>query len=131
VLSGGAGNDTQSGGTGNDTIFANVGADTTDGGNGDDVLYALALADVPLAGADRVSGGAGNDTIRVRDGEPDEVSCGEGVDRAVLDRVDVIVDAVVDGNGSCEIVDRQDPRPGDSRAEDRVQSPREDAREKP
>jgi Ca2+-binding RTX toxin-like protein len=128
LMFGGSGDDSQDGGAGNDVIFANRGADTTTGGDGNDVLWAMARADVrPGPGgatdttADTLDGGNGNDRFRVRDGEADRITCGEGRDRAVLDNVDVITDATAGNpNGSCERVDRRDPRPGESRTEDRV-----------
>jgi Ca2+-binding RTX toxin-like protein len=124
-LSGGAGDDTQDGGPGRDVIFANVGVDTSTGGDGNDILWALARKDVAQGpGVDQVGdtldGGAGNDRFRTRDGEVDRVTCGDGTDRAFLDRVDVITDASAENpNGSCERVERKAPRQRDSASEDR------------
>jgi Ca2+-binding RTX toxin-like protein len=68
---GGAGNDTIRGGRGRDRI--NIGRDGH-----------------PL-------GGGGNDVIRARDGGLDEISCGGGRDRAIVDRAE-------DGVFDCETV---------------------------
>ena len=124
-MSGGAGDDTQDGGAGRDVIFANVGVDTSTGGDGNDILWALARKDVAQGpGVDQVGdtldGGAGNDRFRTRDGEVDRITCGDGADRAFLDRVDVITDASAENpNGSCERVERKAPRQRDSGSEDR------------
>jgi Ca2+-binding RTX toxin-like protein len=99
-------------------VFAQAGVDRIAGHLGDDNLWALIQSDVPLEGVDRVDGGAGDDTIHTRDGEADEVTCGEGDDRALLDEVDVITDAsAANPNGSCEEVVREAPRPSDEAPE--------------
>ena len=92
-MSGGPGDDVQVGGAGTDTIYANRGVDETFGGAGNDRLWALARADVPLPGVDTLHGEDGNDTFHTRDSEPDQIDCGTGKDSALLDLVDVIVDA--------------------------------------
>lgn len=107
-LHGGDGNDTQNGGAGDDTIYAGFGADVSNGGDGNDRLWGLARRDVRASGVDTLDGGAGDDTFRTRDGEADLITCGDGKDRAFLDRKDVITDATADNpNGSCETVKRQ------------------------
>jgi Ca2+-binding RTX toxin-like protein len=129
-MSGGAGDDAQVGGPGNDRIFANRGVDVSAGGDGDDVLWALARADVkpgPNGETDTVGdtldGGSGNDVLRTRDGEADTITCGPGVDRALLDTVDVIADATADNpNGSCEIVKRKAPKAAERRSEDQEET---------
>lgn len=126
LLSGGTGDDVQDGENGNDTIYANAGVDTSRGGAGNDTLWALARSDVkpgPNGEVDQVGdtldGGPGDDTFRTRDGEVDRVTCGDGTDRAVLDQVDVITDATAENpNGSCEKVERKDPKVRDSASED-------------
>jgi Ca2+-binding RTX toxin-like protein len=50
------------------------------GGPGDDRMHAV--------GSSRLYGGAGNDFIRATDGDPDEIRCGSGRDRAFVDRGD-------------------------------------------
>ncbi|MEY2442375.1 MAG: hypothetical protein QOJ46_1801 [bacterium] len=131
-MAGGTGDDHQEGGPGNDVIFANLGVDTSLGGDGNDVLWALARGDVaPGPGVDQVGdtldGGNGDDVFRTRDGEVDRIMCGPGNDTALLDNVDVIIDATAAApNGSCEVVKRHAPRPADSRSEDAQQSPKEE-----
>ena len=99
-------------------MFAQQGVDRIAGQGGDDNLWALVQTDVPLEGVDRVDGGLGDDTIHTRDGEADEVTCGEGVDKALLDEVDVITDATMENpNGSCEEVIREAPAPDDDSPE--------------
>jgi len=131
------GNDRMAGGTGNDTIFANRGQDVSNGGEGNDRLWALARGDVQPGpngevdqNGDTLNGGAGDDVIRTRDGEVDRITCGEGNDRALLDDVDVIVDAVGgNANGSCEIVVRKAPKQQDSKSEDKQQSPADERKQ--
>jgi hypothetical protein len=73
---------------------------------------------------DTLHGGAGRDRFHTRDGEIDRVDCGDGNDLALLDEVDVIVDATTENpNGSCERVRRAAPSPRDSSVEDAQQSP--------
>jgi hypothetical protein len=100
------------GGSGNDTIFGSTNADDIDGGPGNDRLYGLDDVDdidggdgadlvVGGAGDDGLVGGAGSDTVygdelgptaawgndllTAVDFGPDRLSCGEGVDAAVVD----------------------------------------------
>jgi Ca2+-binding RTX toxin-like protein len=115
--SGGVGDDTINGGDGNDRIFVNAGADTATGGAGNDDLWAMARVDATLDGnttVDRLDGGVGDDRFHARDGEADVITCGEGIDVARLDVVDVISDATVaNPNGSCERVERAEPNTND------------------
>jgi Ca2+-binding RTX toxin-like protein len=105
-IRGKTGNDRVRAGDGRDHVAAGPGADALSGGDGNDLLTAAAHEDVPLEGVDVIVAGNDNDRIRVRDGEPDEIDCGHGKrDRALLDLVDVIVDATPENpNGSCEAV---------------------------
>ena len=99
-----AGDDTVTGQDGDDTIFAGPGRDTIDGGAGDDRLWAKAAVDVVALGdeeGDVVTGGAGDDRIHVRDGERDDVTCGDGEDMVVADQFDSVAD-------DCEVVHRKD-----------------------
>lgn len=89
-LAGGGGDDVLLGRGGNDTLLGGAGDDLLDGGRGNDVL-------IGGAGSDRLLGGPGSDTIIANDGEKDVVDCGAGVDRAVVDSVDVV-------NANCEKV---------------------------
>jgi Ca2+-binding RTX toxin-like protein len=123
LMGGGTGDDKQYGGAGNDTIYAGRGRDESWGEAGDDTLWALARKDVhgrnDILG-DVLHGGEGNDTFKTRDGEADVIDCGPGVDTALLDFKDVIVDATAENaNGSCEVVNRQ-PRAkkGENETED-------------
>jgi Ca2+-binding RTX toxin-like protein len=73
--------------------------------------------------ADTLHGEAGNDRFHTRDGEADRIDCGAGDDRALLDNVDVIVDATAENpNGSCERVERREPKRKDDRSENSTQS---------
>jgi Ca2+-binding RTX toxin-like protein len=111
LMGGGPGDDKQYGGAGNDTIYAARGRDESWGEAGDDTLWAMARWDVrgrnDIQG-DVLHGGEGNDTFKTRDGEADVIDCGPGVDTALLDFKDVIIDATAQNpNGSCEVVNRQ------------------------
>jgi hypothetical protein len=121
-MSGGTGDDLQDGGAGNDTIFANRGNDISVGGDGNDVLWALARADVSGPNdiiGDSLDGGNGDDVLRTRDGETDQITCGAGNDKALLDNADVITDATTENpNGSCETVQRKAPKASDTKSED-------------
>ena len=61
----------------------------------------------------------GNDRFHVRDGEVDNVDCGDGNDVVIADRFDVV--AV-----NYERVFRRDPVPREDRSENSTQSPHED-----
>jgi hypothetical protein len=67
------------GGTGSDRLTGGAGSDAVDGGGGTDTL----------------DGGAGDDELRGHDGGAEQVRCGAGSDRAIVDPVDVL-------DGSCE-----------------------------
>ncbi|HXD59236.1 MAG TPA: calcium-binding protein, partial [Thermoleophilaceae bacterium] len=132
LMSGGKGDDQQHGGMGNDRIFANLGVDESWGDDGNDDLWAMARGDVQGPNdttGDTLHGGNGNDTFHVRDGEADNIDCGDGNDRVIADFADVIMDATpTNPNGSCEQVIRKAPKTGEDRAENKYQSPREDKR---
>jgi len=68
---------------GGDTILGLAGDDLLDGGTGNDTL-------VGGTGRDLLYGRAGNDVLSVRDGTRDRVSCGQGRDRVVADKRDVV-----------------------------------------
>jgi Ca2+-binding RTX toxin-like protein len=80
-VDGGSGDDALTGTGGPDQLYGGPGADVLDGAGGSDIL----------------AGGAGDDTLRARDGATDLVSCGDGVDGAVVDQLDAA--------DSCEVVD--------------------------
>jgi Ca2+-binding RTX toxin-like protein len=118
-LYGGWGDDKQYGGAGDDTIFANRGRDESWGGAGNDKLWALARGDRhgkhDFKG-DTLHGEDGDDTFRTRDGEGDVIDCGAGIDTAILDFKDRIVDATATNkNGSCENVTRNTRNGSDSK----------------
>ena len=104
---GGWGDDVTNGGDGDDLMFANRGVDVHNGGEGNDRLWALARRDdfaVDGTG-DTLNGGPGNDLFRTRDGQPDKIDCGPGIDTVRADFKDIIVDAApASPNGSCEQV---------------------------
>ncbi len=133
LMSGGKGDDQQHGGNGNDRIYANLGNDESWGDDGNDDLWALARGDVQgpndLTG-DTLHGGNGNDTFHTRDGEQDNIDCGDGVDTVIADFKDVIVDATAtNAKGSCENVIRKAAvNRHDQKLESKYQSPREDKR---
>jgi hypothetical protein len=78
---------------------------------------------------DTLHGGNGNDRFHTRDGEQDNIDCGDGHDRVLADLQDVIVDATPTNlNGSCEVVIRAEPNSTDQNEENKFQSPREDNR---
>ncbi len=85
-------NDYLAGKGGNDTILGLAGNDTIRGGGGDDVLRGGVGNDILTggAGADRIFGELGSDTINAADGERDVIDCGPGVDRAIVDSIDVV-----------------------------------------
>jgi hypothetical protein len=97
VIKGTAGPDLLVGTSGNDVIYGLGGADRIDGGGGHDVIYGgngpdrLSGGrgnDVLVGGWDRdvLRGNAGNDTLRGRDGIPDTMFGGRGIDRVRYDR---------------------------------------------
>ena len=97
------GNDTIRGGEGNDTIRGGEGPDQIYGGSGNDYLYdGTTSADYAR---DSIYGGDGDDTI-VTVNEPqwaeDVVYCGAGVDKALVDTIDMVAD-------DCEEVVRYPP----------------------
>lgn len=81
--SGAAWNDTVRGGGGDDRIFGREGDDGLSGNAGDDVIFGG-------LGEDRVFGRGGDDRLFALDGERDLVGCGDGEDRAVVDRADTV-----------------------------------------
>lgn len=98
VLRGGRGPDTVSGGTGPDLIQGQLGADIVIGGAGADTIRGGRGRDLFNISAEGLPvGGAGNDVIRARDGGLDEINCGAGRDKAIVDRAE-------DGVFDCETV---------------------------
>jgi Ca2+-binding RTX toxin-like protein len=69
------------GGTGDDVLWGHAGFDDMSGGAGNDVLR-------PEGGRDRARAGPGADLIRAAGGRKDNVACGPGRDKAIVDRRD-------------------------------------------
>src|SRR5215211_1388896 len=101
TLAGGARGDRARGGGGDDLINAGRGRDLLAGGVGDDALAGGRGADRLRAGggANRLSGGGGDDVLLARNGQPDRLRCGAGVDAVWADRVDRV-------RSDCEHVSR-------------------------
>jgi Ca2+-binding RTX toxin-like protein len=83
---------------GSDVLRGSGEVDTLDGGPGDDRVEGG-------AGADRLFGGEGNDLIVASDGEADAVDCGDGIDTAYVDAIDVV-------DANCEVVGPPPPSDG-------------------
>ncbi len=77
------------GGPGNDAVIAGQGSDNASGGVGNDLLIDGNLRE---SSHDNFSGDAGNDVIVVNHVPPfeDVVVCGDGFDRVLADRKDVV-----------------------------------------
>jgi hypothetical protein len=80
--------------TGDDELAGNALPNTLEGGEGADTLNGL-------GGSDTLLGGIGADTIQARDGVADNVSCGPGADRAIVDPADSVA-------ADCETVEYAD-----------------------
>ena len=80
------GPDTVDGGPGDDRITAGFDNDTVTGGPGRDAIYADSTAS--YCGIFTCTLPFGNDTVNARDGEPDQIDCGVGADRALTDATD-------------------------------------------
>ena len=95
------GEETIDAGAGNDTITAGYGNDAITGGPGQDRIFADdTSAYCTLYGCELPFG---NDTVFARDGEADQIECGIGSDRAVVDAVDTV--------SGCETIEREGPDP--------------------
>lgn len=81
LIRGLAGNDCLVGDAGNDRLLGGKGSDRLTGGDGDDKL-------VGGKGVNRYDAGSGNDNVQAANGRREFVSCGEGQDRARVDRRD-------------------------------------------
>jgi hypothetical protein len=87
-LRGRAGNDTLKGGGGSDVLIGGKGRDDFNPGKGEDQVNMVDGVEQPSPGAD---------VIRARDGEADQISCGDGKDK-------VFVDTEEEGVYDCETV---------------------------
>ena len=101
VIKVGNGDSSVEAGGGGDTVTMGTGTDSAGGGPGNDAITTGAGNDTinPGPGADVVNSGEGNDTINARDGESDQIDCGNGIDVTIVDAVDVL-------SSDCESVDR-------------------------
>ena len=82
------------GGADDDQLFGNGGWDLLSGGRGDDLIVASEAQ--TKGGEDLVRAGSGADEVDARDGWPDAIDCGPGVDS-------VFFDPVLDRATNCEI----------------------------
>jgi Ca2+-binding RTX toxin-like protein len=87
--------DSVDGGAGNDHVEGGMGNDAVTGGPGQDVIYGDATAASCTWYSCKIP--FGNDVIYARDGEADNVDCGVGTDKAIVDAIDVVA--------NCETVD--------------------------
>jgi Ca2+-binding RTX toxin-like protein len=106
LIKGKRGRDRLRGNGGNDTLLGGRGKDRLKGGRGEDRLLGGDGKDRMVGGAgsnqlnmvDGVEQGSpGNDVIKARNGEPDEIDCGGGDDKVIVDRTE-------DGVYGCETV---------------------------
>jgi len=91
---------------GNDVIAGRGGSDNLRGSGGDDRIKGGGGRDEFDMHHGEEVGGLGDDVIHARDGRRDEINCGPGKDRAVVDRAE-------DGVFNCERV--VEPTPGSKR----------------
>ena len=91
---------------GADSLRGTPKRDVMHGKGGKDRLQGLAGNDLlnGNGGSDRLFGGAGNDRLEARDGRLDRLSCGRGLDTAVVDAADKVA-------ADCEIVRRPSAPP--------------------
>src|SRR3954469_367078 len=92
--------DTVDGGPGNDHVEGGMGNDVVTGGPGRDVIYGDATASSCTWYSCQIP--FGNDVIHAHDGEPDNIDCGIGTDKAIVDAIDVVAnceDVEVSGAG--------------------------------
>jgi RTX calcium-binding nonapeptide repeat (4 copies) len=91
--------DSVDGGAGNDHVEGGLGNDTVTGGPGRDTIYGDATASRCTYYSCKIP--FGNDVVNARDGEADNVDCGIGQDKAIVDAVDVVANCeTVEGAGS-------------------------------
>jgi Ca2+-binding RTX toxin-like protein len=95
-------NDTVDGGAGDDQVEGGLGNDTVTGGPGQDTIYGDATASSCTLYSCKIP--FGNDVINARDGEVDNIDCGIGQDKAIVDTIDIVT--------NCETVDGSGPRGG-------------------
>lgn len=99
ILKGTRGDDTLVGGNRGDQLLGKRGDDVLRGRKGSDLLIGNSGNDVIKGGKgfDEIRAGKGNDRILARDSKRDQIDCGAGLDKAVVDRNE-------DGIFNCERV---------------------------
>lgn len=90
------------GGAGDDYLEGGKGHDTLTGGPGKDIIFGDETDTSCNPSFPESCVRYGNDVIQARDGEVDQISCGRGADRALVDAADVVA-------ADCEIVERGGP----------------------
>jgi RTX calcium-binding nonapeptide repeat (4 copies) len=100
-LRSGSGRETIDGGGGDDRVEGGFNHDVLTGGPGKDVIYGDSTAGNCGGHGQSCTIPFGNDTIDARDGEADQVDCGPGDDRAVVDALDTVATncETVEGGG--------------------------------
>jgi Ca2+-binding RTX toxin-like protein len=98
-LRSGSGRETLDGGTGADRVEGGYGNDNLIGGPGRDEIHGDSTGGQCGGNGQSCTYPFGNDTIQARDGEVDQIDCGAGTDRAVVDTIDVV-------DADCETVER-------------------------
>jgi Ca2+-binding RTX toxin-like protein len=98
-LRAGSGRETIDGGGGDDRVEGGFNHDVLTGGPGEDVIYGDSTSGSCGGNGQSCTIPFGNDTIDARDGEADQVDCGAGDDRAVVDALDTVAT-------NCETVER-------------------------
>jgi Ca2+-binding RTX toxin-like protein len=97
LIRGKRGRDRLRGNGGNDTLLGGKGKDRLKGGRGEDRLLGGGGRDRMIGGPNSnqlnmmngvEQGSPGNDVIKGRNGEPDEIDCGAGNDKVIVDRVE-------------------------------------------
>jgi hypothetical protein len=96
-LRGGSGRETIDGGAGDDRIEGGFNHDVLTGGPGRDVIYGDSTAGNCGGYGQSCTIPFGNDVINARDGSADQIDCGPGEDRAIVDAIDTVA--------NCESVD--------------------------
>jgi RTX calcium-binding nonapeptide repeat (4 copies) len=98
-LRAGSGRETIDGGAGDDRIEGGYNHDVLTGGPGSDVIYGDSTSGNCGGNGQSCTLPFGNDTINARDGAADQIDCGAGEDRAVVDALDTVA-------ANCETVER-------------------------
>ena len=91
-VQGSGGNDKATGDDGDDKVRGGTGNDKVDGGAGKDQVQSQGGKDKIKGGSgkDNIRAGGGDDKVNAVDGDKDKVKCGQGFDKAKVDKVDVV-----------------------------------------